>query len=92
MWEVQIASVDWHAHTPDTSRSIVSMIDLPREVCLAAVFQMISFLKIKHNGVTVFDSTEPEIDQTQFSTEDWSENLMVSVKRKLLLILLHPET
>ena len=30
------------------------------------------FLKSKHNGVTVFDPTEPKIDQTQFLTEGWS--------------------
>ena len=40
---------------------------------LSEVLQMVSFLKIKHNGVAVFDPTEPEIDQTQFPNEDWSE-------------------
>ena len=39
---------------------------------LNVLFKMFSFLKSKHNGVTVFDPAEPEIDQTQFPTEDWS--------------------
>ena len=42
----------------------------PCEGHLAAVFQMFSFLKSKRNGFTVFDPTEPEIDQIQFPTED----------------------
>ena len=46
------------------------MTDLPREVHLKAVFQTFSFLKSKHNRVTVFDTIEPETDKTQFPTED----------------------
>ena len=49
-----------------------SMMDLPCEGHLHAVFQMFSFLKRKHNSVTVFDPTDTEIDQTQFPTEDLS--------------------
>ena len=52
--------------------TMASMIALPREGHLSAVFQMFSFLKRKHNGVTVFDPAKPEIDQPQFPTEDWS--------------------
>ena len=33
---------------------------------------MMSFLKIKHNGGTLLNPIEPEIDQTQFPTKDWS--------------------
>ena len=34
---------------------------------------MFAFLKAKHNGVMVFDPTEPLIDESQFkSNEDWS--------------------
>ena len=49
-----------------------SMMALPREGNLREVFQMLSFLKIKNNSVTVFDPSVPEIDLTQFSSEDWS--------------------
>ena len=49
-----------------------SAIDLPRESQLAAVLHMFLFLKSKHNGVTVFDPTEPEIYPIQFATEHWS--------------------
>ena len=52
---------------------MASMMALPREYYLSAVLQMISFLKNKHNGVAVFDPTDPRIDQTQFPTEDWSK-------------------
>ena len=33
---------------------------------------MFAFLKGRHNGVMVFDPTEPEIDETKFEREDWS--------------------
>ena len=52
--------------------TMASMMILPREGHLNEVFQLFSFLKSKHTGVTVFDPTEPEIDQTQFTTEIWS--------------------
>ena len=52
--------------------AMASMMALTREGYLDALFKMFSFLKSKHNGVTVFDPTELEIDQTQFPTEDWS--------------------
>ena len=38
---------------------MASMMALPREGHLNFVFQMFSFLKINHNGVVAFDSTEP---------------------------------
>ena len=50
-----------------------SMINLPREVHFNVAFQMFSFLKSKHNGVTAFDPAEPGIDQTQFRAECWSK-------------------
>ena len=52
--------------------AIFSMVDLPREGHLKLFFRMLSFPKIKHNGVSVFDPLEPEIDLSQFQTEDWS--------------------
>ena len=48
------------------------MMALPREGHLDAVFHMFTFLKRKHNGVIVFDPTEPEIDINRFPREDWS--------------------
>ena len=33
---------------------------------------MFAFLKMKHNGVMVFDPTEPDIDESQFRHDDWS--------------------
>ena len=51
---------------------MVSMMDLPREGHLKAVLQMLSFLKSKHIGVTVFNPTNSNVDLTPFPTEDWS--------------------
>ena len=52
--------------------AIASMMALLCEGHLASVFQIFLFLEKKHSGVTVFDPTDPKIDQTQFLTEDWS--------------------
>ena len=51
---------------------VASVMALPHEGHLSALFKMFSFLKSKDNGVTVFDPTEPEINKTQFRTDDWS--------------------
>ena len=51
---------------------MVSMMALPREDHLKSVFQIFSFIKSENNGVTVFDPSEPDINKTQFPTEDWS--------------------
>ena len=48
------------------------MMALPREGHLKAVFHVFAFLKGKHNGVMVFDHTEPGIDESKFPSEDWS--------------------
>ena len=49
---------------------MASMMAIPREGHLSVMFKIFSFLKSKHNEVTVFGPTEPGIDQTQFPTED----------------------
>ena len=58
------------ADTVMRTKVLVSMMALPREGHLDAVFHMFLFLKIKHNGVMVFDSTEPKIDSDIFPCED----------------------
>ena len=45
---------------------------LLRDGNIDSVFHMFAFLKRKHNGVMVFDPTEPEIDINKFPREDWS--------------------
>ena len=52
--------------------AMASMMVIFREGHLSTMFQMFSFLKNKHNGVTSFDPSDPEIEITQFPTEDWS--------------------
>ena len=51
---------------------MASMMAMPREGHLDQLFHMFAFLKGNHNGVMVFDPTEPTIDETQFPTQDWS--------------------
>ena len=67
-WIVELGRVDIVMETS----AMASMMALPREGHLKVVFQMFAFLKLRHNAVMVFDPTEPEIDETQFSREDWS--------------------
>ena len=43
--------------------AMASMMALPREGHLEAVFHTFVFLKSKHNGVMVFDLSEPDIDE-----------------------------
>ena len=52
--------------------TVAFMMALPREGHLVTVFHIFSFLKSKHNVVTLFDHTEHDARLTQFPTEDWS--------------------
>jgi hypothetical protein len=49
-----------------------SHLALPREGHLAAVFHIFAYMKKKHNARMVFDPTYPEIDETRFQAQDWS--------------------
>ena len=65
-WIVELGRIDICMETS----ALASMMAMLREGHLKAVLQMFSFLKSKHNGVMVFDASEPDIDETQFKTED----------------------
>ena len=52
--------------------AMASMMALPREGHLDQLFHMFAFLKGNHNGVMVFDPTEPTIDELLFPDHDWS--------------------
>ncbi len=68
-WIVELERTDIAMETP----ALASMMALPCEGHLKAIFQMFAFLKTsKHNGVMVFDPTEPDIGPIKFPTEDWS--------------------
>ena len=67
-WIVEFGRADLIMETS----ALASMMALPREGHLNAVYQMFAFLKIRHNGVMVFDPTEPEINESNFQREDWS--------------------
>ena len=60
--------------------TMASMIALSHEGYLSAVLQMFYSLNSEHNGFTLFDPTNPEIDQTQFPTERWSETIYGTCK------------
>ena len=67
-WIVELGRADVCMETS----AMASMMALPREGHLKTLLHMFAFLKIKHNGVMVFDPTEPDIDETKFRKEDWS--------------------
>ena len=71
--------------------ALASMMALPREGHLDAVFHMFAFLKRKHNGVMVFEQTEPEIDINKFPCEDWSPTPMDNVRKKSQVTILSLE-
>ena len=67
-WIVELGRADICMETS----AMASMMALPREGHLKVLFHMFAFLKMKHNGVMVFDPSEPNIDKSQFKHEDWS--------------------
>ena len=66
-WIVELGRADIVIETS----ALASMMALMQEGHLDAVFHMFAFMKRKHNGVIVFDPTEPEIDINRFPREDW---------------------
>jgi hypothetical protein len=52
--------------------AMASMMANPREGHLDQLFHTFAFLKGNHNGVMVFDPTEPTIDESLFPDQDWS--------------------
>ena len=67
-WVVELGRADLAMETS----ALASIIGLPRVGYLEVVYQMFSFLKNKYNGVVVFNPTEPDLDFSQFPSEDWS--------------------
>ncbi len=67
-WIVELGRADIAMETS----ALASMMASPRVGHLNAVYHMFAFLKVKHNGVMVFDPTDPDIDTSQFTMEDWS--------------------
>ena len=67
-WIVELGRIDICMETS----AMASMMANPRVGHLNAVLHTFAFLKNKHNGVMVFDPSEPDIDESQFRKEDWS--------------------
>ena len=78
-WIVELGRADIAMETS----ALASMMASPRNGHLNAVFHMFAFLKIKHNGVMVFDPTEPDLDISQFPVEDWSASAYGECKEEL---------
>ena len=62
---------------------MASMMAMSREGHLEQLFHMFAFLKLKYNSSMVFDPTEPDIDESQFSQEDWSATVYGECKEEL---------
>ena len=71
--------------------AMASIMALPRKCCLNVMFQMFSFLKIKHTGVTMFHPTEPTLIKLIFQLSVGLQQLVVFARRIFLLILLSLE-
>ena len=78
-WIVELGRGDIGMETS----AMASMMALPREGHLKVLFQMFAFLKTKHNGVMVFDPSEPDVDESQFPREDWSATSYGECKEEL---------
>ena len=79
-WIVELGRADIAMETS----ALASMMAMPRAGHLYTVFYMFAFLKANHNGVMmVFNPTEPDIDQSQFPTQDWSVSAYGEYKEEI---------
>ena len=78
-WIVELNRIDI---TMETS-AMASMMALPREGHLTQLYHMFSFLKSKHNAVMVFDPSEPDINESLFTDEDWTATAYGECKEEL---------
>jgi len=65
-WIVELGRADLVMETS----ALASMMALPREGHLKALFYMFAFLKRRHNGIMVFDHSESLINETEFKKEE----------------------
>ena len=63
--------------------AMASMMALLKEGHLKILYHMFSFLKRKHNAVMVFDPTEPDINLSLFTNEDWTSTAYGDCKEDL---------
>ena len=78
-WICELGRIDI---TMETS-ALASMMASPREGHLEQLYHMFAFLKIKHNSSMVFDPSEPDIDESQFTREDWSASAYGECKEEI---------
>ena len=70
-WIVELGHVDITAE----ASMMASCMAMPCRGHLDQLFHMFAFLKNKHNSEMVFDPSEPDIDETQFSGETWTDTV-----------------
>ena len=54
--------------------SMASMMASPHEDHLNQLYHMFAYLRIKNNRSLVFNPSEPDIDESQFTCEYWSDS------------------
>ena len=78
-WIVELGRVDICMEVS----ALASMMASPREGHLLQLFHMFGYLKTNHNGVMVFDPSEPTLDLNAFPQEDWSASVYGSISEVL---------
>jgi hypothetical protein len=70
-WIVELGRIDITAEVS----MMASCMAMPRKGHLEQLFHVFAFLKNKHNTEMVFDPTEPDIDESIFEGQDWSDSV-----------------
>ena len=70
-WIVELGRVDINCEVSMLS----SCMALPRYGHLEQIYHIFAYLKRHHNTETIYDPSEPVIDQTEFPREDWSDSV-----------------
>jgi hypothetical protein len=67
-WMVELGQIDIV-----TKVSMLSYLACPRKGHLEIALHVMGYLRLKHNSRFIFDLTYPDIDQTAFSSFEWTE-------------------
>lgn len=73
-WIVELGRVDICCEVS----MVFSYLDLPREGHLQQLYHIFSYLANKHNKEKVFDPSIPNIKESQFEKQDWSNTVYTS--------------
>ena len=70
-WIVELGRIDIAVE----ASMMASCMAMPRKGQLEQLFHMFAFLKNKHNSEMVFDPSEPNIDESLFPSEIWTDTV-----------------